>query len=173
MAHTTDTTRRRPAIPASLLRTPTRPSYFEGQLLTAADLRREQEYQDHKRHLLNLATVGAGVVTGLAVSADPDGTGITVSPGLAIDGLGREVIVPADTRLPWPTPDGAVPRRWGVVIEFAQQPADPVLTSDGPVWSTVAEGALVTVVTERPEPDETRVVLRRYGRGSPGGSRRP
>jgi hypothetical protein len=168
MAHTTGPTRRRPAIPASLLRTPTRPSFFEGRLLSAADLRLEQDYQDHKRHLLNLAAVGAGVVTGLAVSVDTDGTGLTVSAGLAIDGLGREIIVPADTRVPWPTPDGLEPRRWGAVIEFAQQPADPVATADGPVSSTVAEGATVTVITARPAPDDTLVVLQPYDRGSAG-----
>lgn len=164
MARTTDTNRRMPAIPASVLRTPTRPSFFDGQLLTAEDLRREQVYQDQRRQLLNLATVGAGVVTGLEVSADPDGTGITVSPGLAIDGLGREIILPADTRVPWPTPDGAAPRRWGAVIELAEQPADPVPTTDGPVSSRVSEGATITVVTEEPAPDDARVVLRRYGR---------
>ena len=137
MARTTETGRRRPAIPASALRTPTRPSFFDGQLLTAADLRLEQDYQDHKRHLLNLATVGAGVVTGLAVSTDADGTGITVSPGLAVDGLGREIIVPADVHVTWPTPDGTAPRRWGAVIELAPQPADPIPTPDGPVSSAV------------------------------------
>jgi hypothetical protein len=159
-------------IPASILRTPTRPSFFDGQLLTAADLRREQDYQDQRRHLLNLATVGAGVVTGLAVSVDPDGTGITVSPGLAVDGLGREIIVPADVRVPWATPDGAAPRRWGAVIELVLEPTDPVPTTDGPVSSTVSEGFAVTVVTEQPAPDEARVVIRRYDRGSAGKSRR-
>jgi hypothetical protein len=143
-------------IPASILRTPTRPSFFDGQLLTAADLRREQDYQDHRRHLLNLATVGAGVVTGLAVSVDPDGTGITVSPG----------------RVPWATPDGAAPRRWGAVIELVLEPTDPVPTTDGPVSSTVSEGFAVTVVTEQPAPDDARVVIRRYDRGSAEKSRR-
>lgn len=164
MARTTDTNRRMPAIPASVLRTPARPSFFDGQLLTAEDLRREQVYQDRRRQLLNLATVGAGVVTGLEVSPDPDGTGLTVSPGLALDGLGREIILPADTRVPWPTPDGAAPRRWGAVIELVLQPADPVPTTDGVVSSTVSESATITVVTEEPAPDDARVVLRRYGR---------
>ena len=129
-------------------------------------MRQEQEYQDRKRHLLNLATVGSGVVTGLAVSVDPDGSGITVSPGLAFDALGREIIVPADARVAWPTPDGTVPRRWGALIELALQPGAPVPTSDGPVPRTVCEGCAVTVVTERPAPDDARVVIRRYGRGS-------
>jgi hypothetical protein len=172
MAKTPNPGRRSPAISTSVLRTPTRPSFFDGQLLSAADLRREQEYQDHKRHLLNLATVGAGVVTGLAVSVDADGSGITVCPGLALDGLGREVIVPADVHVPWPTADGAAPRRWGALIELVVQPSDAVPTTDGPVSSTVSEGAAITVVTERPAPDEARVVLRPYGRGTAAEARR-
>ena len=172
MARTTDPDRQRPSIPTSLLRTPTRPTFFEGQLLTAADLRHEQDYQDHKRQLLNLATVGPGVVTGLEVSADKDGTGITVSPGLAIDGLGREIIVPAETRVPWPTPDGAAPRRWGAVIELALQPSDPAPTPGGSVPSTVSEGAAITLLTEPPAADDARVVLRPYGKGSGRKSRK-
>jgi hypothetical protein len=171
MARTTNPRRRGPAIPTSILRTPTRPSFFDGRLLSADDLRREQEYLDHKRPLLNLATVGAGVVTGLAVATDPDGAGIRVSPGLAIDGLGREIIVPAEVCVPWPTPDGTAPRRWGAVIELVLEPSDPVPTADGPVSNTVAEVAAITVVTERPAPDDARVVLRRYGRGSAAATR--
>jgi hypothetical protein len=174
MARDTYPSRRTPAIPASVLVTPTRPNFFDGKLLTADDFRLEQDYQDHKRHLQNLATLGAGVVSGLEVSADADGVGITVSPGLAIDALGREIIVPVATRVPWPTPDGTAPRRWGVVIELALHPADPDPdpATDGWVSSTTVEGAMITVLTERPAPDDGCVVLRRYGRGSAGKSRR-
>lgn len=134
-------------------------------MLTPADLQLEQDYQDHKRHLLNLVTVGVGVVTGLVVSTDPDGSGITVSPGLAIDGLGREIIVPAETRIPWPTPDGSAPRRWGAVIELATLLTDAVPTPNGLEPGTMSEVAAITVVTEQPAPDDAKVVLRRYGRG--------
>lgn len=150
-------------IPASVLRTPTRPSFFSGRLLTADDLRREQEYVDSRRHLQNLATLGAGVVTGLAVSEEPGGKEIRVAAGYAVDPWGREIIVPADVCVPWPTAIERQPRRWGVVIEYAEYDTDPVPTANGPMASTVSEGYSITVLTEPPDREDTRVVLRPFG----------
>jgi hypothetical protein len=74
-------------------RTPAeRPRYVEGQLLSADDLRDEQEYWLRKLRLHNTALHGAGVVCGLAV-ASQDRRSLTVAPGVAIDGLGREIVV--------------------------------------------------------------------------------
>ena len=150
-------------IPASLLQTRTRPSFFDGRFLTAEDLRREQEYVDSRRHLQNLATLGAGVVTGLAVSEEPGGKEIRVAAGYAVDPWGREIIVPADVCIPWPTAIGRQPRRWGVVIEYAEQGIDPVPTASGPIASSVSEGYSITVLTEPPDRADTRVVLRPFG----------
>jgi len=73
---------------------PVRTRYYFGRLLTAEDFEREQEYHRKARFRLNLALLGAGVVWGLGVSASADDSGLEVSPGMAIDGLGREIIVP-------------------------------------------------------------------------------
>ncbi len=74
--------------------------YAAGMLLGVAALHTDQDYHRRRlgrhQHWLH----GAGTVFGLAVVVDddaPDGTPdprITVRPGLAIDGLGREVLVP-------------------------------------------------------------------------------
>jgi hypothetical protein len=75
---------------------PTRVQYFEGQLITAADLRAEQSYLRDKRRRHNLLLHGPGVVTGLEVTAEerPDGdTVIRVSPGYAIDAEGEEILL--------------------------------------------------------------------------------
>ena len=74
-------------------RAPRRPRYFTGQLLTAEDFEAEQSYllggrRSDTRHLH-----GFGVVCGLGVTPSGKG-GVTVGPGLAIDGLGREIVVP-------------------------------------------------------------------------------
>lgn len=69
-----------------------RVNYVEGQILTAADLRAEQEYHRQMRHLHNRALHGSGIVEGLEVEV----TGadeVWVTPGLAIDARGREVVV--------------------------------------------------------------------------------
>jgi hypothetical protein len=66
-----------------------RPSYFNGQLLDEKDFRAEQDYHREawRRHLATFHSWG--VIDGLTVTVN-DGRA-TVAPGMAIDGLGREV----------------------------------------------------------------------------------
>jgi hypothetical protein len=81
---------------------PTRPTFFEGQVLRAADLTLSADHARgqlarHERYLHS-----PGVATGLALSVD-DSTGVKqvkVSPGLAIDGTGREILVDREEQLP-------------------------------------------------------------------------
>lgn len=81
------------------LRTPVRNSYFYGQLLGVANLELETDYAIGQRRLLNRLVLGWGVICGLGVEAHHDGERIRVLPGVAIDGWGRELIVPDPT--PW------------------------------------------------------------------------
>jgi hypothetical protein len=69
-----------------------RPHYVAGKLLTADDLELEQRYHIEKRWLLNRTFHGAGVVHGLEVATDKEGS-VSVSPGLALDRYGREIEV--------------------------------------------------------------------------------
>lgn len=70
--------------------------YFNGKLLTKRDMQAEQEYHTGRLETLARHVLGEGVVCGLetGVTADADG-GVTVSiePGLAIDHVGRPVVV--------------------------------------------------------------------------------
>ena len=86
---------------------PRRVHFFDGRMITAEDLSAEQAYHREMRHLHNRLH-GYGVVSGLIVAeADED---IQVSPGVAIDGLGRELILTEPQR---------VPLGWGVpTLEF-------------------------------------------------------
>jgi hypothetical protein len=54
---------------------------------------KEQNYFNQKRWLLNRLVVGSGVVCGLDVTLHERGV-IRIQPGVAIDGLGREILVP-------------------------------------------------------------------------------
>jgi hypothetical protein len=72
---------------------PKRNKYFYGKLLDVAHLQMEQCYGIEKRWLLNRLALGPGVLCGLGVTAGTDGT-LSISPGVAIDGCGREIIVP-------------------------------------------------------------------------------
>lgn len=64
-----------------------RSNYFDGRLLKASDLTRDQQYLD-ERLLQTGRVLGAGVVKGLTAELSTDQQ-ITVSPGLAITASGR------------------------------------------------------------------------------------
>lgn len=69
--------------------------YYAGKMLTSADFQAEQLYMNHKRQFLNQRMFGSGVVCGLS-AANLDGLSIIVEAGAAIDGFGKEIVVPSD-----------------------------------------------------------------------------
>jgi hypothetical protein len=79
------------------LATPARNRYFYGKLMDVPHFDLEQSYNNSKRWLLNRVVSGSGIVCGLAVYATSDGTGVVVTPGVAFDSWGREIIVSAQT----------------------------------------------------------------------------
>lgn len=68
--------------------------YFYGKLLDVRHFEMEQTYFNAKRWLLNRLVIGYGVVCGLDVTPGEDGNSIKVTPGVAIDKWGREIVVP-------------------------------------------------------------------------------
>ena len=77
------------------LATPTRNRYFYAKLLDVAHLSLEQDYLNGKRWLLNRLALGRGVLCGLTVTPTSNGEAVVVTAGVAVDELGREVVVPA------------------------------------------------------------------------------
>jgi hypothetical protein len=75
-----------------VLREPRRNKYFYGKRMDVQHFQMEQDYGKLKQWLLNRLTLGKGVLCGLRVSVS--GGRVCVDPGVAIDGLGREIIVP-------------------------------------------------------------------------------
>jgi hypothetical protein len=71
----------------------TRTAYRERQRLTADDLRTEQEYRLGLAGRHHLTHHDWGVVRGLRLLTNVHG-GFTLTPGVAIDGYGREILVP-------------------------------------------------------------------------------
>lgn len=70
--------------------------YFTGKSLTAGDFDIEQLYGNNKRRFMNTLMYGESVVCGLSTFALDDTT-IIVESGLAIDGTGREIVIPETT----------------------------------------------------------------------------
>ncbi len=86
------------------LSAPRRNNYFYGKLMDVPHFQMEQTYLIHQRWLLNRLSLGQGVLCGLGVAAQ--GAQICVTPGVAIDALGREIVVPVNTCLdPWQLTD--------------------------------------------------------------------
>lgn len=69
-----------------------RNKYFFGKLLSVSDFEVEQKYFNDKRRLINRLLHGAGVVCGLNV-IKVDDSFISIESGLALDSLGREVLI--------------------------------------------------------------------------------
>jgi hypothetical protein len=67
--------------------------FREQQILTYSDLRSEQTYLVAMRRRHNIAHHGWGIVHGLELELA--GAGVLLQPGFAVDGYGRELVVPA------------------------------------------------------------------------------
>ncbi|MGH9326226.1 MAG: hypothetical protein ACRD2B_05995 [Terriglobia bacterium] len=72
---------------------PVRNRFFYGKLLDVYHFELEQNYFNSKRWMLNRLVSGYGVICGLNVLLGQDGESVVVTPGVAIDKCGREVIV--------------------------------------------------------------------------------
>ncbi|MEY2559273.1 MAG: hypothetical protein QOE34_2698 [Verrucomicrobiota bacterium] len=99
-----------------------RVNYFAGQLLTVRDFSDEQSYYRKKQRLRNLLVQGYGIVSGLKVSTGAKNGGIRVTPGIAIDRAGNEIIVPDCQILPFPTGLRSV----FLTLHYVERPTDLV-----------------------------------------------
>ena len=79
-----------------------RPRWSGNRTLTTDDLRAEQAYQRDGQWQHNRMLHGYGIVSGLEVLVEPegaDGARVIVAPGYALDGWGRELVVPEPLHL--------------------------------------------------------------------------
>ncbi|MCA1783639.1 MAG: hypothetical protein ABR500_10615 [Dermatophilaceae bacterium] len=103
---------------------PRRVNFFNGLMLTAADLAAEQEYHRRMRYLHNRLLHGYGTVSGLEVAVE-EGC-VHVSPGIGIDMHGREIVVVQQLSLC--LEPLRHDRRWvrELAIEWRESAAEPV-----------------------------------------------
>ena len=138
---------------------PRRVNYSAGMILTASDFQAEQEYHRQMRYLHNRLLHGYGTVAGLDVVVD--GRNVLVSPGLAIDAQGREIIVTEQMSLSLDPPDRDRRRIRDVAIAWREVPEDPAPSPDGTEsfsrWIEEPELSLVLPDSDTSE----RVVLAR------------
>jgi hypothetical protein len=111
--------------PDAGLVTPVRNRYSFGRLLGVDDFEREQGYANTKRRLANRLLEGHGVVAGLDVTLT-DGPGLTVTPGVAIDGWGREVVVTTALPVDVLAAAGVGFGAFEILLCYGEEDGDPV-----------------------------------------------
>ncbi|CAN5610341.1 hypothetical protein BH20ACI3_BH20ACI3_26660 [soil metagenome] len=96
--------------------------YFPGKLLTAEDLELEQQYFREKLKRHNQYLHGFGIVFGLKVTQNA--REVVISPGVAIDCQGNEIVLPEPQEQALPGPDlGAT---LFLSVSYIEKEADPV-----------------------------------------------
>jgi hypothetical protein len=83
-----------------------RPSFFDGQRLTAADLATVQTFHRELRWLHNRSLHNWGIAFGYAVTGKRDERAVQVQSGYALDCKGRELILGAATEMAIPAVAG-------------------------------------------------------------------
>ena len=120
-----------------------RPNYFAGQILSADDLRAEQQYLIGTRRRLNRALHGWGIATGLTVTiaADAAPASVVVEPGLALDRDGRELYLATATAVEIEDSD----RLQYVMVEYTERETDPAVSmaDDVTAMSRIEEGVRI------------------------------
>ena len=137
------------------LTAPRRNHYYFGKLMDVVHFQLEQSYGNGMRHLLNRLSLGEGVLCGLLVEKNPDNQ-ICVTPGVAIDSAGREIVVPARACAdPWTLtdecgqPSGSLPKDKAHLVHlclaYRECGADfaPVLVEDCNLKQECAPGTIV------------------------------
>lgn len=139
--------------------------YFDHQFLVEADFTDEQKYHLEMRRRLNRALHTFGIAEGLEVVKKTDKI-VTVRPGVAIDRLGREMIVEADQDVDLSAITTAVPAF--ITIAYQEQPTDPSTATGAPGNTRFTEQPTLAAVTAAPPADGSVIRLARIALGAGG-----
>ena len=126
----------------------TKNRFFDGKLMTARDMQTEQRYHADRLETLTRHTTGSGVVTGLEITAlrsVDDRLEVSLDSGLAIDGLGRPIIVETPTTKSIPEPDG---EQCHLFVRFDEVETDAVAAPDADSRHPDAEAGRVVEAFE-------------------------
>lgn len=139
--------------------------YFYGKLLTVRDFVSEQTYVTDKRRLTNRLLFGSGVVAGLQVVA-VDEKSVSVETGVALDQLGREIVVPSPVTLKLSMLEGFTNNEYAknvyLCIAYDEKGKEPVHSVAGASGRTeevsehnrIMEGFRLFVREESPAPSQ-------------------
>jgi len=112
-------------------------NYYDHQFLRAPDFTDEQSYHLNLRRLHNSLLHTWGIAQGLQVTlAGGGGTAVTVGAGVAIDSLGREIVLSSDVNLDLGVGPEAT---FNITIAYDEQQTDATTEAGGPGQTRVTE----------------------------------
>jgi hypothetical protein len=135
-------------------------NYFRHQFLDEKDFQDEQKYHIEMRRLLNRLLHSEGIVDGLNVERADDQE-IRISPGMALDREGREIILARETTRNLESI--AAGSHGFVTISYNEQMEQADRYSGGGVegFTRVTESHEIHVTPQHPPEDSTAIVLAR------------
>jgi hypothetical protein len=122
--------------------------YYAGRLLDAADLQLEQDYYREKLRRHNRNILGYGIVSGLEVTVDPDGTHVVIEPGYAIDPCGEELAIPVRVEIELPHERDAA----FVTLCYGERRCDPSATQGNAGNGGYIEEICIVAIAGEPSP---------------------
>jgi hypothetical protein len=108
-----------------------RNNFWHGKLMGVQEFQRDQQYLLSLQRTLSRLTVGAGVLCGLRV--EPDGLGLRIGSGAALDGHGRLIVVSRSVQIddvtswvcPTPASGSLEPGVYELCVLHHECPTDP------------------------------------------------
>jgi microcystin-dependent protein len=135
-------------------------NYYNSQFLKEDDFRDEQLYHKQMRYLHHRALHTWGIVEGLVVKPVAGANKVTVTSGIAIDRLGHEIVLPAETDAI--TLDAfAANSRVYITIKYGEvfDQADKDTQSTSKLYTRTTERPEVNATATAPTADAPEVVL--------------
>lgn len=116
--------------------------YFKHEFLDAADFNDEQNYHCRMRHMHNRYFHTWGIGHGLEVNFTEGQergteTKVTISPGTAVDGQGREIVLAISKTIDFNQPGYEAGKSYYVTIQWQEQPGLPSQQDELKRWEEV------------------------------------
>ena len=136
----------------------TKNRFFKGKLMTPGVMETDRSYHSERLHTLNRYVTGSGIISGLDIkSFESTGNGIeiTLTPGLALDGHGRPIVVEQTTTTTLPDVSSD---ELHLCIQYDEVPVEtvPVPDTDGTTEDDAVPNRIIETfeLTHRENPPE-------------------
>jgi len=132
--------------------------YFDHQFLREEDFNDEQAYHVRMRRLHNGSLHTWGIASGLLPNASVNDASVTISPGVAIDSQGREIVLTTAGSADLSGVTGATARRVIITISYREQ-QDIAATDPGVTGFTRWKEVPLIEVRETPPSDPSLTLV--------------